>query len=70
MILLTYLFFYGEGLLAPRPTSKLEDYPLSLPGCLFNIFTPGGRPSIRNLSTRHSVLTGTYLTWIIISSVS
>jgi hypothetical protein len=31
--------FYGEGLLAPRPTSKLEDHPLSfVRGCLFNIF--------------------------------
>jgi hypothetical protein len=31
--------FYGEGLLAPRPTPKLEDHPLSfVRGCLFNIF--------------------------------
>jgi hypothetical protein len=30
--------FYGEGLLAPRPTPKLEDHPLSfIRGCLFNI---------------------------------
>jgi hypothetical protein len=30
--------FYGEGLLAPRPT-QLEDHPLSfVRGCLFNIF--------------------------------
>jgi hypothetical protein len=34
----TRLFFYGE-LLAPRPTSKLEDYPLlTVRDCLFNIF--------------------------------
>jgi hypothetical protein len=27
--------FYGEGLLAPRPTLKLEDHPLSIVrGCL------------------------------------
>jgi hypothetical protein len=33
------LAFYGEGLLAPRPTLKLEDHPLSfIRGCLFNIF--------------------------------
>jgi hypothetical protein len=31
--------FYGEELLAPRPTPKLEDQPLSfVRGCLFNIF--------------------------------
>jgi hypothetical protein len=31
--------FYGEGLLAPRPTPKLEDHTLSsVCGCLFNIF--------------------------------
>jgi hypothetical protein len=31
--------FYGEGLLDPRPTHKLEDQPLSaVRDCLFNIF--------------------------------
>jgi hypothetical protein len=31
--------FYGEGLLALRPTPKLEDHPLSsVRGCLFNVF--------------------------------
>jgi len=40
-------FFYGE-LLAPRPTSKLEDHPLpAARDCLFNIFAAtvhiGGR---------------------------
>jgi hypothetical protein len=55
-------FFYGE-LLAPRPTPKLEDHPLSaVRDCLFNIFTAtlhiGGRSSIRNLRTRHAVMTG------------
>jgi hypothetical protein len=31
--------FYGEGLLAPRPTPKLEDHPLSaVRYCLFNTF--------------------------------
>jgi hypothetical protein len=30
--------FYGEGLLAPSPTPKLEDHPLSfVQGCLFNM---------------------------------
>jgi hypothetical protein len=30
---------YGEELIAPRPTPKLEDHPLSaVCDCLFNIF--------------------------------
>jgi hypothetical protein len=33
------LIFYGEELLAPRPTHKLEDHPLSaVRDCLFNVF--------------------------------
>jgi hypothetical protein len=32
-------FFYGEGLLTPCPTPKLEGHPLlSVCDCLFNIF--------------------------------
>ena len=59
------LFFYREGLLAPRPTTKLEDHPSSaVRGCLFNLFPAtlliGGRSSIRNLRTRHAVVTGTH----------
>jgi len=62
----TSYVFYGEELLAPRPTSKLEDHPLSaVRDCLFNIFAAtlhiGGRFSIRNLRTRHAVMTGTPL---------
>ena len=58
--------FYGEELLATRPTPKLEDHPLSaVCDCLLNIFAAtlhiGGPSSIRNLRTRHSVLTGTHL---------
>ena len=58
--------FYHEELLAPRPTTKLEDHPLSdVRDCLFNIFAAtlhiGGRSSIRNLRTRHAVVTGTHL---------
>jgi hypothetical protein len=31
--------YYDEELLAPRPTPKLEDHPLSfVGGCLFNVF--------------------------------
>jgi hypothetical protein len=33
------IIFYGEELLEPRPTPKLEDHPLSaLRDCLFNVF--------------------------------
>jgi len=56
-------------LLAPRPTPKLEDHPLSaVHDCLFNLFAAtlhtGGRSSIRNLRTRHAVVTGTHYTWV------
>jgi hypothetical protein len=58
--------FYGEGLLAPRLTPKLEDHPSSAVRVfLFNLFTAtlhiGGRSSIRNLRTRHAVVTGTHI---------
>jgi len=60
--------FYSEELLAPYPTPKLEDHPLSaVRDCLFNIFAVtlhiGGHSSIRNLRTRHAVVTGTHLSW-------
>jgi hypothetical protein len=36
---ITWLLFYGEESLAPRPTPKLEDHPLSaVRDCLFSIF--------------------------------
>jgi len=43
------LSFYGEELLAPPPTLKLEDHPFSLVrGWLFNMFAAiGGRSSVR-----------------------
>jgi len=58
--------FHGEALLAPRPTPKLEDHPLSaVHDCLFNLYAAtlriGGRSSIRNLRTHHAVVTGTHL---------
>ena len=61
--------FHGETLLAPRPMPKLEDHSLcAVRDCLFNLFTAtlhiGGRSSIRNLRTRHAVVTGTHRTWI------
>ena len=40
--------FYGDELLPPRATPKLEDHPLSaVRDCLFNIF--GATLHIRNL---------------------
>jgi hypothetical protein len=59
---------YGEEFLAPRPNPKLEGHPLSaVGGCSFNIFTAtlhiGGRSFIRTLRTRHSMVTGTHLSW-------
>jgi len=54
---------YCEQLLAPHPKPKLEDHPFSaVRDCLFNICAAtlhiGGRSSVRNLRTRHSVVTG------------
>jgi len=60
--------FYREGLLAPRPTPKLKDHPLSsaVRDCLFNIFTAtlliGGLSSIRNLRKCHAVVTDPQIT--------
>jgi len=58
--------FYGEELLAPRLTLKLDGNPLSaVSDCLFNIFAATlhteGRSYIRNLRTRHVVMTETHL---------
>jgi hypothetical protein len=55
--------FYGEELLAPRSTPKLEGHPLSaVRNFLLNIFAVtlhiGGRSSTRNQRTRHAVVTG------------
>src|SRR5215469_9022644 len=60
------MVFHGEALLAPCPTTKLEDHRSSaVRDCLFNIFAVilhiGGRSSIRNLRTCHAVVTGTHL---------
>jgi hypothetical protein len=55
------LTFYGERLLAPRPSPKLDDHPLSfVRGGLFNIFAANLQLeavlSIRNPRTRHAVV--------------
>jgi len=57
--------FYGEQLLAPRPTPKLEDHPLLVVrDCLFApTVRTAGRSSIHNLMPRHAVPTGTHLSW-------
>jgi hypothetical protein len=45
------LILYDEGLLAPHPTSELEDHPLSFVcGCIFGLFASTlhcWRPSLR-----------------------
>jgi len=53
-------------MLTPRPTPKLEDHRFSaVRHCLFNLFAAtvhiGSLFSIRNLRTRHAVVTGTQL---------
>jgi len=59
--------FYGEELLAPRPTFKLEGNPLSAVRDLFNILPAtlhiGGRSSKCNLRTCHALVIGTHLSW-------
>jgi len=57
--------FYGEEMLVLGPIPKLEDHPLSaVRDLLFNVFAAtfhvGGRFSIRNLRTRHAMVTGTH----------
>jgi hypothetical protein len=74
-IFCNYASFYGEELLAPRPTPKLEDHPFSaVRDCLFNIFAAtlhiAGRSSISNLRTCHVVVTGAHLSWLLIIIVS
>ena len=62
---------FREGLLAPRATSKLEDHPSSaVRDCSFDLFAATlliwDRSSVRNLRTRHAVVTGTLYIIIII----
>ena len=65
-MLRNYASFYGEELLAPRSTHRVQDHPLSAArDCSFNIFATflhiGDRSSILNLRTRHATLTATHL---------
>jgi hypothetical protein len=60
MTFVTNLFFYGDGLLAPRPISELEDTPCRLSAPAYSIYSQlpsitAGRSSIRK---RHAVVTG------------
>jgi len=61
-------YAYGKELLAPRPTTNVEDHHLSaVRDCLLDLFAAtfhiGGRSFTRNLRTRHTVVTGTHLSW-------
>jgi len=53
--------FYGE-LLAPRPTPKLEDHPLSVVrDCLFDIFAATlHMEAVPPSATRHAIVNGTH----------
>jgi hypothetical protein len=63
------LVFYGEELLAPCPTPKLNNHPLSaVRNCLFNIFEATlhiweAVSSIHNQKMRHAAVTGTFIIW-------
>jgi hypothetical protein len=64
------LIFYGGGLIAPRPPPNWRTTSCRLSVAVYSIYSQltsiaGGRSSVRNLSTRHAVGTGTHLTWII-----
>jgi hypothetical protein len=58
--------FYSEELLAPHVIPKMEDHTIeAVCDCLLRIFAAtfhtGGRSYIRNLRTRHALVTGTHL---------
>jgi hypothetical protein len=55
------LGFYGKELLAPRPTPQLKDHPSSAPRDCYLPYLEAVT-SIRNLRTRHAVVTGAHLT--------
>jgi hypothetical protein len=64
-VILNIWIFHGEELLAPRPTPKLEDHPLSaVRDCLFSLLAAtihiGGLSSIHNLRAHHAVVTETH----------
>jgi hypothetical protein len=63
------LLFYGEGLLAPHPTPRLEDHPFSIArDCLFNIFATTLHiwrpcPPSATWGRAMPLWQGTHLTW-------
>jgi hypothetical protein len=73
MVFRNMVTFYGEDLLAPRPTPKLEDHPLSaVRDCIFEATLHIRRPFLhpqpedapcRGDRDRHIVVTGTDLSW-------
>jgi hypothetical protein len=75
-IIRNVVIFYGEELLAPRPTPKMEDHPLSaVRDCLFNVFAatlhiqrPFLHPQPEDVPCRGDrdrliMVTGTDLSW-------
>ena len=63
--------FYGQELLLPRPTPKLEDHPLSaVRDSLLRIFEATfhfeGLCSVRDVRTRRAVVTGIHLSWLFV----
>jgi hypothetical protein len=59
------LAFYGEELLAPRPTPKLENHPLSaVCDCLFSIFAATYLEAVSSIHTQKMryAVTGTHKT--------
>jgi hypothetical protein len=67
---ITNLYFYGERLLAPRPTSRLEDHSLSfVHGCQFIVLAstphssgPSLQPQTKDVPCCSDE--GTHITWI------
>jgi len=58
--------FSRRGFVSTSPNPQAGGTPSSaVRGCLFNLFTAtlhiGGRTSIRNLRTRHAVVTGSHI---------
>jgi hypothetical protein len=53
--------FWGEELLAPHPTLKLDDHLSSAVRDYLVLSISGARSSIRKLRTRHAMLTAVIL---------
>ena len=65
---ITSPFFLCWGFVSTSPNPQTGGPPLvAVRDCLFNIFAVtlhiGGRSSLHNLRTRHTLVTGTHLSW-------